>query len=138
MPVYVDDMYLYPMGEFKRGPRTYKMSHMIADSLDELHAMADTIGVNRRWFQDKASGAHYDITMTKRKVAIAAGAIPISLQQCAAMSIVAARFGQPMPKPEVAESVLSQLRSRGKVDGHHDKGLGSPQGGDGPPAVVQG
>lgn len=31
MTVYVDDMYLYPMGEFKRGPRTYKMSHMIAD-----------------------------------------------------------------------------------------------------------
>ena len=29
MTVYVDDMYLYSMGEFKRGPRTYKMSHMI-------------------------------------------------------------------------------------------------------------
>lgn len=51
--------------------------HMIADTADELHAMADRIGVERRWFQDttKASFPHYDIAKSKRALAVAAGAI---------------------------------------------------------------
>ena len=55
------------------------MCHMIADSLEELHAMADRIGVQRRWFQDpntmKVSFPHYDIAKSKRALAVAAGAI---------------------------------------------------------------
>lgn len=43
MTVYVDDV---------RHPfRRMVMSHMWADSLDELLAMADRIGVARRWLQ---------------------------------------------------------------------------------------
>jgi hypothetical protein len=77
MVCYVDDMYLYPMGQFQRGGRIYKMSHMIADTEDELHKMADRIGVVRKWYQ----GDHYDVTMTKRTLAIAAGAVPITIRQ---------------------------------------------------------
>lgn len=53
------------------------MSHMIGDTPDELHAMADRIGVARRWFQapPKASFPHYDIAQSKRALAIAAGAL---------------------------------------------------------------
>jgi len=53
------------------------MCHMIADTPDELHAMADRIGVARRWFQQppKASFWHYDIAQTKRAMAVAAGAV---------------------------------------------------------------
>jgi hypothetical protein len=53
------------------------MCHMIADTPEELHAMADRIGVARRWFQDtsKASFPHYDIALSKRALAIGAGAI---------------------------------------------------------------
>jgi hypothetical protein len=53
------------------------MCHMIADTPDELHAMADRIGVARRWFQQppKASFWHYDIAQTKRALAVAAGAV---------------------------------------------------------------
>jgi hypothetical protein len=53
------------------------MCHMIADTPDELHAMADQIGVARRWFQTppKASFWHYDIAQSKRALAIVAGAI---------------------------------------------------------------
>lgn len=53
------------------------MCHMIADTPGELHAMADHIGVARRWFQvpPKASFWHYDIAQTKRALAVAAGAI---------------------------------------------------------------
>jgi hypothetical protein len=53
------------------------MCHMIADTPDELHAMADRIGIARRWFQQppKASFWHYDIAQSKRAIAVAAGAI---------------------------------------------------------------
>lgn len=57
--------------------RTMIMCHMIADTPDELHAMADRIGVARRWFQSppKASFWHYDIAQSKRALAVAHGAI---------------------------------------------------------------
>lgn len=75
MTVYVDDMYRYPMGRFRR----MKMSHMIADTEEELHAMAARIGVARRWYQ----GDHYDICMSKRQQAVAAGAVEITLRELA-------------------------------------------------------
>jgi len=53
------------------------MCHMIGDTPDELHAIADQIGVARRWFQQppKASFWHYDIAKSKRVLAVEAGAI---------------------------------------------------------------
>jgi hypothetical protein len=53
------------------------MCHMWADSLDELLAMADRIGVARRWLQQppKASWVHFDIALSKKAAAIAAGAV---------------------------------------------------------------
>lgn len=69
MSVYVDRVRL--------GYGRMIMCHMIADSPDELHAMADRIGVARRWFQapPKASFWHYDVAQSKRALAIDAGAI---------------------------------------------------------------
>ncbi len=51
--------------------------HMIADSEDELHAMAKRIGMKRRWYQD----GHYDLTATRRKQAIALKAREIPLRE---------------------------------------------------------
>lgn len=80
--VYVDDMHTTAMGEFGR----MKMCHMIADTDDELHAMADKIGVQRRWFQHAGTPSrHYDIAMSKRALAVAAGAVQITLRQGACM-----------------------------------------------------
>lgn len=69
MSVYVDAA-IYGLGRMV-------MCHMIADTPAELHAMADRIGLNRRWFQTppKASFWHYDIAKSKRALAVAAGAI---------------------------------------------------------------
>lgn len=69
MTVYVD--------RARNGFGRMLMCHMIADTPDELHAMADRIGVARRWFQQppKASFWHYDIAQTKRAMAVAAGAV---------------------------------------------------------------
>lgn len=56
------------------------MCHMLADSMDELLAMADTIGVNRKWFQPK-SQPHFDICKAYRAKAIEAGAIEVDRRQ---------------------------------------------------------
>lgn len=79
MTVYVDDM----RANFGR----MVMCHMIADSDDELHAMAASIGVARRWHQKppKARNSHYDIALSMRAKAVKAGAVEITQRQCAAM-----------------------------------------------------
>lgn len=56
------------------------MSHMLADSLDELHKMAASIGLRREWFQNHAT-PHYDLCQTKRKAALRLGAIEIDRRQ---------------------------------------------------------
>lgn len=48
-----------------------RMSHMAADSDDELDAMADRLGLDRRW---KHKGSHYDLCKSKRLLAIKYGA----------------------------------------------------------------
>jgi Protein of unknown function (DUF4031) len=70
MAVYVDNA-VFPW----RGRR---WAHLLADDLDELHAFATRLGIPRRAFQDKRSGAHYDIDSTLREVALRLGAIPVS------------------------------------------------------------
>lgn len=64
------------------GIREYKfrgmiMSHMAADSLEELHAMAKNIGVDRRHFQDKPGKPHYDICKQNKTKAIKLGAVEV-------------------------------------------------------------
>lgn len=54
-----------------------KMCHMLADSVDELHAMADLIGLRRSWFQPNSS-PHYDVSKEKRKLAVEYGAKEVS------------------------------------------------------------
>lgn len=70
MSVYVD--------QEKNQYRHMIMSHMVADTLEELHAMADRLGLKRQWFQVSRSGMpHYDICQTKREQAIRFGAVEI-------------------------------------------------------------
>ena len=54
------------------------MSHMIADSLEELHEMADKLKLKRSWFQDKPNRPHYDICKSYKQKALNLGAIEIS------------------------------------------------------------
>jgi len=71
--VYVDDAVHAWRGQ--------RWAHLMADTLDELHAMAAQLGLPRRAFQNKASGAHYDVTVAMRSAAIALGAQAISRHQ---------------------------------------------------------
>ncbi len=55
------------------------MCHMIADTPEELRAMASTIDVNSRWLQHRGTyQEHFDICLSKKAKAVAAGAIEIT------------------------------------------------------------
>lgn len=70
MTVYVDDM------AANYGRMT--MYHMMADTDEELHAMADKIGVARKWHQKAGTPhSHYDICKAMRAKAVRFGAIEI-------------------------------------------------------------
>ncbi len=67
MAVFVDNASI-PFGRMR-------MCHMLAESTSELLAMADRIGVARKWIQ--AAGTyreHFDVCASKRAVAIRYGA----------------------------------------------------------------
>lgn len=100
MVIYVDDMYKYPLGQF----RGMKMSHMIADTHEELHTFAAKIGMKRQWFQ----GDHYDIAMSTREKAVKLGAVEISMRELASMCRVHQLTGK-MPKPEDAIAAMLKL-----------------------------
>ena len=92
MSVYVDDM---------RAPfRGMVMCHMLADTTDELLEMADKIGVARRWIQHAGTDReHFDIALSKRALAVRAGAKEISWRDAGRMQQARRLLGYPLPAP---------------------------------------
>jgi hypothetical protein len=70
MGVYVDK--LRDWG-WKLGPSC----HLIADTNEELHEFAAKLGMRRAWFQKVTSGPHYDLTASRRSVAVRLGAVEL-------------------------------------------------------------
>lgn len=106
MATYVDDM----NASFGR----YTMVHLIADSDDELHAMADIIGVARKWHQAPPKhSSHYDICLSKKALALAAGAVPITYRQAGAMNArrrVTGQLGNPDDSVAWLEQYLAERK----------------------------
>jgi hypothetical protein len=69
MTVYVDDV--------RHNYGRMVMCHLWADDIEQLLQMVDRIGVQRRWLQQlpKASWVHFDISLSKKELAIKHGAI---------------------------------------------------------------
>jgi Protein of unknown function (DUF4031) len=59
--------------------------HLLADSRTELHAMADELGVPRRFFQDHPWRWHYDLPTHVRAEAVRLGAREIDLHAVGAL-----------------------------------------------------
>lgn len=110
MTVYVDDMRA-PFGRLI-------MCHMLADTDDELHAMADRIGVARRWWQSpaKTSGSHYDIALSKRALAVTAGAVQITWKQAGAMNARRRITGSLGAPDEAIDWLVAHTAQRRRVD----------------------
>lgn len=101
MTVYVDDM----KANFGR----MVMCHMIADTEEELHAMAARIGVARKWYQ----GDHYDIALSKRQMAIVFGAREITWPQAGAMMAIRREtgvLGDPATALDIRRAVFAARR----------------------------
>ena len=76
MTVYVDNAFI----PFRR----MIMCHLIADSTEELLAMADTIHVSHKWIQKPGTpDEHFDICKSMRECAIRNGAIEITMKDLA-------------------------------------------------------
>lgn len=67
---------------------------MIADTTEELLQMVDKIGVQRKWIQYAGKyNEHFDISLEKKKLAIANGAKEITMMELGRM--LAKRPGSP-------------------------------------------
>jgi hypothetical protein len=64
---------------------------MTDGNLEELHAFAARLGLQRRWFQNKASGPHYDLSQNKRWQAIRLGATPVTTREMVRICILKER-----------------------------------------------
>lgn len=105
---YVDDM--------QASFRGMVMCHMIADTDEELHAMADLIGMKRQWHQcPPAHASHYDIALSKRALAVAYGAVEITIRQASAMTVRRRITGQLGPPDEARSWVTAWRDSQRQV-----------------------
>ena len=78
MTVYVDDVFIKTTPGYLGMQWGAIWCHMTADTKEELHAFAASIGCRREWFQDKPAGHwHYDVTKSTRSKAVKAGAVEI-------------------------------------------------------------
>lgn len=80
------------------------MCHMVATTGDELLAMADTIGVDRRHLQEAGTyREHFDVCKAKRALAVKAGARELQQGELARF-LAAKKSGKPFiaqPSPNV-------------------------------------
>ena len=77
MTVYVDD--------FNVPFHNMIMCHMIADTVEELNDMARKIDIWQGWLQGPAKFPHYDVTLSKKKLAIKHGAKAITSRELVAI-----------------------------------------------------
>ncbi|WP_439627518.1 DUF4031 domain-containing protein [Gemmata sp.] len=70
MSAYVD-----PLRDW--GWRLGPSCHLIADTLDELHAFALRLALRPAWFQGGSRHPHYDLTAKRRAEAVRLGAVEL-------------------------------------------------------------
>lgn len=88
MTVYVDDAFI--PADVPNGDRVHssKWCHLTADSTEELLEFADRLRLRRSWLQSAGKpGEHFDLTMGKRRQAVALGAVEITWREAAKMMV---------------------------------------------------
>ncbi len=81
MAVYVDNF--KAKADVPNGNRVVRgvWCHMTADTTEELLEMADKIGMKRSWIQYPGTWKeHFDVTLSKRALAVAAGAVEVDVR----------------------------------------------------------
>jgi hypothetical protein len=78
---YVDTVRDYP----DAGLRFERFCHLLADTREELHAMADELGIPSRFFQDHPWRWHHDLPEPLRPRALELGARELTLHEVGAL-----------------------------------------------------
>lgn len=114
MTVYVDNMRL----SAQVGAISGRWSHLMADSDDELDEFAARLGLKKAWAQHPGTAlSHYDVTDSKRRQAIALGAVPIDyggdisialIRRMSTDSVVAQQLTLALDAAEVDEESISE------------------------------
>jgi len=78
---YVDTVRSYP----NAGLRFTEFCHLLADTRDELHDMADALGIPRRFFQEHPWRWHHDLPEHLRPLAIELGAVEMDIHEVGAL-----------------------------------------------------
>lgn len=73
MTSYVDDAAILYRGKLRY--------HLTADSIPELHAFCERVGIKRCWWHSGSRYPHYDINEVQRAEAIKAGAVPFTQKE---------------------------------------------------------
>jgi hypothetical protein len=81
MACYVDSIRSYPGA----GLRFEEFCHLLADTREELHTMADALGIPRGFFQDHPWRWHHDLPAHLRPRAVALGAREVSMHEVGAL-----------------------------------------------------
>jgi hypothetical protein len=81
VPAYVDTVRSYPGA----GLRFTEFCHLLADDRDELHLLADRLGMPRRFFQDHPWRWHYDLPAHLRVTAVELGAVEVTMHEVGAL-----------------------------------------------------
>lgn len=81
MAIYVD-----PIFEWTPVAGHTRWAHMGTDDRSEagieaLHAFAARLGLRRSWYQNKPHHKHYDLTPSKRRLAVQLGAIELTQRE---------------------------------------------------------
>jgi len=112
--IYVDPLTEYARDQIKPEARKFgtRWCHMIADTPAELHAMASDIGLRVEWHQTSGNRAalnHYDLTPSKRALALRRGVKEITHEQFRHM--LASRVGAEI-KAEIAAAPVGWERQQ--------------------------
>ena len=82
MACYVDELFDTTWANKSKWPYA-RSCHLTADTEEELHAFAARLGLRRAWYQPKPLLAlcHYDLTATKRALAVKLGAVEVDARE---------------------------------------------------------
>lgn len=86
MAIYVDEFPGDDWGKWNGG------GHMTCTNIFELHSMARRIGLRKSWFQKKRI-PHYDLTASKRRLALKHGAVHIEIGEIPDDTLVRRKTG---------------------------------------------
>ncbi|RFA12141.1 hypothetical protein B7R22_17065 [Subtercola boreus] len=106
MAVYVDNM--NAKADVPNGAKVVRgvWCHMTADTSEELLVMADKIGMRRSWVQYPGTWKeHFDVTLSKRKLAVSAGALEVSMRD----GVIASRQRWEAAHPEASRGLIARL-----------------------------